>query len=473
MSDSTAERLAEKAGTEGGCAYLCVDPACNAATLDLAASCCAHCGKTALRSGHLGGTFDPQVQAFVCGTCGGHWHGEGLLTLRAPARTGHLGADGSHRTLAPGNARHSESPINGNSSDMLSRLQTLLARWRRPFARPTLASPAERAPIAYEVVEHSRQFRVYAMRGDAQVGFCIASAYAPLDTCFVNDLQVFETSDRGQGIGTELVRRAWVHAGQPTVVPVNVVPEAALWWAKRTRDATLPIRLGLTLEHAWMLLYATQDARPPRASSAPAPQGEGRERAPRDHGGPPQPQPGPCELDRLPLLVVKAAPNHFKAITAPSPDFRATLHNSAGEQVGTAAYALSPLSDKVYVFEIRIPPEHQRCGYATALLWHLAREYGRPITPVQELHAARGFWHAARAWAPLGVTEPLWDLDAEAVRWAHLRPLAELLAQQIQERLYVRREPWHVAVGRGLDAEATPETASAARVEARDGPSPI
>ncbi|WP_432262971.1 GNAT family N-acetyltransferase [Cupriavidus sp. TMH.W2] len=180
-------------------------------------------------------------------------------------------------------------------------------------------------------------------------------------------------------------------------------------------------------------------------------------------------------LDRLPPLVVKAAADHFRVVTAPSPEFRATLHNGASEEVGTAKYGLSPLGDRVYVYDIRVPPAHQRCGYATALLWYLAREYGRPITPVQELHAASGFWNAARALAGAGVvvTEPVWDLEAEAARWAHLRPDAERLAEQILERLHVRREPWQVAVGRGLDAEAPAARRVGAPCAAdRDGPSP-
>ncbi|WP_454728035.1 MULTISPECIES: hypothetical protein [Cupriavidus] len=191
----------------------------------------------------------------------------------------------------------------------------------------------------------------------------------------------------------------------------------------------------------------------------------------RSPSGPP-PQ---GRLGRLPPLAVKAHPNHFQVITAPSPEFIATLHNGAGEQVGTVKYGVSPLLDRIYVYDIRVPTEHQRCGYAMACLWHLAREYGRPITPVQELHAASGFWNAARALADEGVivTEPVYDLDAEAARWAHLRPLADRLAAQILARLDVRREPWYVAVGRGLDAEAaTLPTASAPPVETADGPSP-
>ncbi len=167
-----------------------------------------------------------------------------------------------------------------------------------------------------------------------------------------------------------------------------------------------------------------------------------------------------CKLESLPNIVVKASPNYYKAFTAPNPTFEATIHSATGDQVGTVTYALSPLSDRVYIFDIQIAPEHRRCGYGTALLWHLARVYGQPITAVKELYSASRFWSAARQQKGTGfvVTEQLSvsEMDVEAARWEHLRPAAERLEKVMTERLTVHREPWHVAVGRGLEATEPP-----------------
>ena len=166
-------------------------------------------------------------------------------------------------------------------------------------------------------------------------------------------------------------------------------------------------------------------------------------------------QPGRTQRtpERPPFLVVNATRDHFRAPTAPSPSATATLHSDDGEKVGSAQYGLSPLGDRVYVYDIYVAAEHRRCGYATAFLWHLSRQHTQPITPVRVLHAATAFWENARALASAAmvVTETVWDLDAEAGRWAHLRPDAVRLEEQILERLYVAREPWAIAVGRGLD----------------------
>lgn len=157
----------------------------------------------------------------------------------------------------------------------------------------------------------------------------------------------------------------------------------------------------------------------------------------------------------LPGIALKASANYYKAFTAPNPDYNAIIYNTMGDQVGTATYALSPLSDRIYLFDIEIFPEHRRRGYATAVLLHLTQTYGQPITAVKELYSAIGFWNAARQMKTAGlfVTMPLSvsEMDVEAARWEHLRPVAKLLESQITERLTVHREPWNVAVGRGLE----------------------
>jgi hypothetical protein len=142
-------------------------------------------------------------------------------------------------------------------------------------------------------------------------------------------------------------------------------------------------------------------------------------------------------------------------VTAPNPILSAIIHNALGDQVGTATYAMSPLSDRIYLFDIKIVIEHRQRKYATALLLYLAQTYGLPITAVKELYSASDFWNAARQLKGAGliVTMPLSysEMIAEAARWEHLRPTANRLERQITERLTVHHEPWHVAIGRGLE----------------------
>lgn len=101
-------------------------------------------------------------------------------------------------------------------------------------------------------------------------------------------------------------------------------------------------------------------------------------------------------MRRLPAISVSTTADFYKPFTAPNPDMIAVIRNAAGEQVATAAYAVSPLSDRLYVFEVEVAAEHRRRGYASALLWHLAESYALPITPVEERSDAGAFWNAAR-----------------------------------------------------------------------------
>ncbi|MHB0989863.1 MAG: GNAT family N-acetyltransferase [Burkholderiales bacterium] len=156
----------------------------------------------------------------------------------------------------------------------------------------------------------------------------------------------------------------------------------------------------------------------------------------------------------LPDITVAATACFYKTFTAPNPDFKLKIFNAAGDQVGTSSYCVSPLVDRVYLFEIEIFTEYRRQGYGTALLRYLAKAHGQPITAVKELFSANDFWMATRRLNGSGVvvTNPLsvGDMPAEASRWEHLRPDIERLEKRIEERLG-NQEPWHVAVGRGLD----------------------
>ncbi|RDS79058.1 N-acetyltransferase [Dyella monticola] len=164
---------------------------------------------------------------------------------------------------------------------------------------------------------------------------------------------------------------------------------------------------------------------------------------------------GRRRLARLPFITTKTTANYYKTFTAPNPDIHVVIYNRSGDKVGTAIYAASPLDDRVYVFDIKIAEHFRRKGYATALLWHLAQTCHQPITAIKELSGAYHFWHASRqlAGAGLVVTQPLSvsEMEDEAARWQHLKPVAKRLDKIITQRLCAQREPWAVAVGRGFD----------------------
>ncbi|ALT79050.1 GNAT family N-acetyltransferase [Paucibacter sp. KCTC 42545] len=168
-------------------------------------------------------------------------------------------------------------------------------------------------------------------------------------------------------------------------------------------------------------------------------------------------------VKNLPEITVATTSNFYKAFTSPCPEIKATMRNRHGELVGAATYAVSPLADRTYLFDILISPAHRRQGYGIAMLKYLAITHGHPITTVKELGSARDFWAAARSPAVEGITltETLSEseLPAEKQRWAVAKKAEiELLEKAITERLVVGREPWLTATSRGLSQkERTPE----------------
>ncbi|WP_439890881.1 GNAT family N-acetyltransferase [Ralstonia sp. 25C] len=131
-------------------------------------------------------------------------------------------------------------------------------------------------------------------------------------------------------------------------------------------------------------------------------------------------------IERLPSVAMELVSTaHVGGFIEPSPVHDAKVYNKAGELVGAVTYAVSPLSDRIYVFGIRIESEHRRRGYGTSALWLLSQVFGQPITAVMEVFSAKAFWHAARQLegAGLVVTEPisLGDTDLEGSRWQALK----------------------------------------------------
>lgn len=156
----------------------------------------------------------------------------------------------------------------------------------------------------------------------------------------------------------------------------------------------------------------------------------------------------------LPEISLELTKNYFKAFTAPSPDVTATIHNSQGQIVGCAVYAVSPLYDRVYLFTIDIAQSFRRQGYGLAVLTHIAKTHGLPITTVKEVFSANSFWSAARSElatiAPMTSTLSVSEMDEEKSRWRHLQAEVDKLESVITER-FLRGESYAHAVGRGLD----------------------
>ncbi|WP_299204291.1 GNAT family N-acetyltransferase [uncultured Amphritea sp.] len=160
-------------------------------------------------------------------------------------------------------------------------------------------------------------------------------------------------------------------------------------------------------------------------------------------------------VERLPVISLSVSDNYYKAFTSPNPDHNARIYNAAEVLVGKTTFAVSPLYDRVYLFDIEVIPEYRRQGYATAVLRYLTGTYNHPITAIKELYGASDFWASARRLKEVGiiVTEPLScsEMDHEAARWQHLQPEVDRLDKLINERLTVYNEPWHSATGRGLE----------------------
>lgn len=160
----------------------------------------------------------------------------------------------------------------------------------------------------------------------------------------------------------------------------------------------------------------------------------------------------PHQIINMSSIYLIEKKNYFKTFTSPNPDVSAFVFNSQRQKIGDITYAVSPLFDKLYLFEIEVDVNHRRQGYGAAILEHLANEYDLPICPVQEIYNT--FWHVVRSpkYEKLKLTQQLstGDMKREASRWSYLRLQAEKLDQEIQKR-FSNGESWEDAVGRGPD----------------------
>ncbi|MDQ1812045.1 GNAT family N-acetyltransferase [Massilia sp. CCM 9210] len=144
----------------------------------------------------------------------------------------------------------------------------------------------------------------------------------------------------------------------------------------------------------------------------------------------------------------------MKCFTSPNPDQQASVYAKDGARVGYVTYALSPLFDMVYIFDIGIDEAFRRQGYGLAVIHHLVSTYQLPLTTIKEVYAAHMFWAAARELAMLNgssiSTISVSEMKQEQARWEHLRPAMIRLEDLITQR-FIQGESFESAVGRGLD----------------------
>jgi hypothetical protein len=130
-------------------------------------------------------------------------------------------------------------------------------------------------------------------------------------------------------------------------------------------------------------------------------------------------------LRDLPRIAVSQRANFCYAFTWPNPDLTAVVRGASGNLVGEMTYAISPLKDRVYIFDIRVEALLRRKGYGLAMLRWLATTYDIPMTPIKEIISAKPFWNEARRLCQkcFTVTNGLAvsDMQGEAARWGHLK----------------------------------------------------
>lgn len=112
---------------------------------------------------------------------------------------------------------------------------------------------------------------------------------------------------------------------------------------------------------------------------------------------------GARSIEGLPEVQFSLHASYSMPWEYPSLCWIATVLNAAGEQVGFAKYAVTSLDDQLFIYSLQIDPAHRGQGYATAALWYLQQLHGVPITPVQVLGSAQGFWNKVRQLSAYGL----------------------------------------------------------------------
>ncbi len=164
---------------------------------------------------------------------------------------------------------------------------------------------------------------------------------------------------------------------------------------------------------------------------------------------------GPRAATRIaPTINVLDTLSYFQSVTAPNPGIKATIFDEMGALVGYASYGISPLFDRLYLYDFKIQSAMRRKGYGYQFLSELVSRHGCPIVPVHETGSSYGFWTTARAWMNANGDQILpsisaYELHQEHHRWPHLKAEIDKLNQVLSARIMV--EEWSIAVGRGAE----------------------
>lgn len=115
------------------------------------------------------------------------------------------------------------------------------------------------------------------------------------------------------------------------------------------------------------------------------------------------------------------------------------IYSADTELVGRLTYLLSPLNDRLYLYEILIFESFRKNGFGMAALAALSLTNNRtPIVPVKILNTqtARGFWNSVYRRSnhlfPIKEEIGLGDWIIEADRWRHLHFAADCLTNYRQ-----------------------------------------
>jgi hypothetical protein len=125
----------------------------------------------------------------------------------------------------------------------------------------------------------------------------------------------------------------------------------------------------------------------------------------------------------------QALPDDF---AAPNPwiHVKARLPGSTVE-IGTAAFCVSPLNDRIYIGDIKIEEAFRRSHYGAALVHAMVRhqEPLMPVTPIHVVFSSQEFWEALRRGRVDGVTITpqirVSEMDQERERWGRRTQGAE------------------------------------------------
>jgi hypothetical protein len=155
-----------------------------------------------------------------------------------------------------------------------------------------------------------------------------------------------------------------------------------------------------------------------------------------------------------PSINLTESISYFQSVTAPNPGIKAIISDEVGALVGYASYGISPLFDRLYLYDFKIEPAMRRKGYGFQFLSDLVSRHGCPIVPVHETGSSHNFWMKARERMSANGDRILpsisaYELHQEHRRWPHLRPEIDKLNHVISARIMV--EEWSIAVGRGVE----------------------